>query len=138
MRGKPLESFHQRGTSSDLHSKITSPSNSLVVWWLRLCAFTAESQGLIPDGGNKVLKTVQHGQKKRRLFQLLGCWRTERTRTKTGSHSGGYSNNPIKRWMVACTWKGSSKVGRCGQITQMGKSVGTKMFKAMLFVSEIN
>ena len=85
MRGKPLESFHQRGTSSDLHSKITSPGNSLVVWWLRLCAFTAESQGLIPDGGNKVLKTVQHSQKKR-LFQLLGCWRTERTRTKTGSH----------------------------------------------------
>jgi len=69
MRGKPLESFHQRGTISDLHSKITTPGNSLVVRWLRLCAFTAESQGLIPDGGNKVLKTVQHGQKKEDCFR---------------------------------------------------------------------
>ena len=72
MKGKPLESFHQRGTSSDLHSKITSPGNSLVVWWLRLCAFTAESQGFIPDGGNKVLKTVQHGQKKKE--DCSSCW----------------------------------------------------------------
>ena len=80
---------------------------------------------------------MQHSQKKK-IVPASGLLEDRKDKDKNREPSGGYSNNPIKRWMVACTWKGSSKVGRCGQITQMGKSVGTKMFKAMLFVSEIN
>ena len=40
---------------------------SLVVQWLRLCAPTARSTGLIPDGGTKVLHALKcsQGEKKK-------------------------------------------------------------------------
>ena len=39
--------------------------NSLVVQWLRLCAFTVEGLGSIPGWGTKILQDTQHGQKKK-------------------------------------------------------------------------
>ena len=71
MRGKPLESFDQRGTISDLHSKMTIPENSLAVWWLGLRTFTAVGQSLVEELRSR--KSCSAAKKKKRLFQLLRC-----------------------------------------------------------------
>ena len=40
--------------------------NSLVVQWLGLCAFTAESLGSVPGWGTKIPQAVRCGQKKKK------------------------------------------------------------------------
>ena len=39
---------------------------SLVVYWLRLCTFTAKGAGLIPGWGTKIPQVTQDGQKKKK------------------------------------------------------------------------
>ena len=46
--------------------KIRTLGTSLVVQWLRLCASTARSTGLIPDGGTNVLHALKCSQKKKK------------------------------------------------------------------------
>ena len=41
---------------------------SLVVQWLRLCAFTAGGLSLIPTQGTKILQAGWHGQKEKKVF----------------------------------------------------------------------
>ena len=43
---------------------------SLVVHWLRLYAFSAGIEGLIPGLGTKILHATQHSQKKERNVSL--------------------------------------------------------------------
>ena len=40
--------------------------HSLVVQWLRLCAFTAEGTGSVPSGGIKIQQEVQHSKIKKK------------------------------------------------------------------------
>ena len=46
--------------------RLRTLGTSLVVQWLRLCASTARSTGLIPDGGTNVLHALKCSQKKKR------------------------------------------------------------------------
>jgi len=46
--------------------KIRTLGTSLVVQWLRLCASTARSTGLIPDAGTNVLHALKCSQKKKK------------------------------------------------------------------------
>ena len=39
--------------------------NSLVIQWLRLCAFIAKGIGSTPGWGAKIPQAAQHGQKKK-------------------------------------------------------------------------
>ena len=46
--------------------RLRTLGTSLVVQWLRLCASTARSTGLIPDGGTNVLHAFNCSQKKKK------------------------------------------------------------------------
>ena len=46
---------------------------SLVVQWLRLCAFNARDSGLIPGGVTKIPHAVRSGQKeKKNVYKAYG------------------------------------------------------------------
>ena len=44
---------------------------SLVVYWLRLCTFTAKGAGLIPGWGTKIPQVTQDGQKKKKKHAFI-------------------------------------------------------------------
>ena len=50
----------------DTAIKHTIGGMSLMVQWLGLCASTAGGVGSIPGQGTKILKAMQHGQKKKK------------------------------------------------------------------------
>ena len=49
----------------------TKAGNSLVVWWLGLCSFTAKGPGSVPGWGTKILQALWRGQKYKQKTKAL-------------------------------------------------------------------
>ena len=62
------------------------PGASLVVQWLRLCTFNADSTGSIPGQGTNIPHAMQHGQKKKKKD---GLWiRRYKAHLRVEYHTG--------------------------------------------------
>ena len=44
-----------------------NPGNSLVIQWLRFCAFTAKDMGSVPGWGTKTPQARRHGQRDKQI-----------------------------------------------------------------------
>ena len=58
--------LHQTDTNQELYNV----GNSLGVWWLGLCTFTAKGLGSIPGQGTKVLQAERCGRGGKKCCQL--------------------------------------------------------------------
>ena len=63
------EDISQHSEIKNEKSKIGKKGNSLGVWWLGLCTFTAEAPGLTPDLGTKIPQAVQHAVKQTKKIE---------------------------------------------------------------------